>query len=138
MLVPGHEVSTLGPYVLSAMTVLALTIACWTRGSASLPVRYSSLLLASVLVAPHLTVYDLVILAPVFILLADWLVGQPSTKSTWWLETLLYLVYMLPLLGPFTRWTHLQLSVVAMAAAVVLLWSISRGGSSTEGTARIS
>ena len=79
-----------------------LTIACWKRSQAvSLPLRYSTLLLASVLVAPHLTVYDLVILAPAFILLADWLIGQPVTSSTRWLGTLLYLVYMLPLLGLF-------------------------------------
>jgi alpha-1,2-mannosyltransferase len=135
MLVPGHEVSSLGPYILSAIVVLGFTIACWTRGSGSLPVRYSSLLLASVLVAPHLTVYDLVILAPAFILLADWLLGQPPTASTWWLGTLLYLVYMLPLLGFLTRWTHVQLSVVAMAATVFLLWRLSRGGSSSVSTA---
>jgi hypothetical protein len=88
-----------------------------------------------VLVAPHLTVYDLVILAPAFILLADWLVGQPPTESTWWLGTLLYLVYMLPLLGFLTRRTHVQLSVVAMAATVFLLWSISRKGSSSVSVA---
>ena len=126
MLAPLPEVKSLGPYVLSAMIVLALTIATWTRGSASLPVRYSSLLLASVLVAPHLTVYDLVILAPAFLLLADWLVGETPTAPKRWLGTLLYLAYMLPLLGPFTRWTHVQLSVVAMVGAVYLLWSVSR------------
>ena len=132
MLVPG-EVSSLGPYILSAMVVLAFTIACWTRGSGSLPLRYSSLLLTTVLVAPHLTVYDLVILAPAFIVLADCLVGQPLTPSTRWLGTLLYLVYMLPLLGPFTRWTHVQLSVVLMAATVYLIWSLSRtSGSQTS------
>jgi alpha-1,2-mannosyltransferase len=132
MLVPG-EVSPLGPYILSAMVVLAFTIACWTRGFGSLPLRYSSLVLTAVLVAPHLTVYDLVILAPAFILLADWLVGQPRTPATRWLGTLLYLVYMLPLLGPFTRWTHVQLSVVAMAATVYLIWSLSRtSGSQTS------
>ena len=125
-------------YVVSAALVLSLTIACWKRGSAvPLALRYSVLLLASVLMAPHLTVYDLVILAPAFILLADWLLGQPPTASTRQLETLLYLVYVLPLLGPFTRWTHVQLSVVAMAATVFLLWRLSRGGSSSEGTARI-
>ena len=126
MLVPGNEISSLGPYILSAMVVLAFTIACWTRGSWSLPLRYSSLLLTTVLVAPHLTVYDLVILAPAIILLADWLVGQPRSPATRWLGTLLYLVYVLPLLGPFTRWTHVQLSVIAMAAAVYLIWSLSR------------
>ena len=137
MLVPG-EVSSLGPYILSAMVVLAFTIACWTRGSGSLPLRYSSLLLTTVLVAPHLTVYDLVILAPAFILLADWLVGQPRTPSTRWLGTLLYLVYMLPLLGPFARWTHVQLSVVAMAATVYLIWGLSRtSGSQTSAAAPV-
>jgi hypothetical protein len=79
-----------------------------------------------VLVAPHLTVYDLVILAPAFILLADWLVGQPLTALTRGLGTLLYLAYMLPLLGPFARWTHVQLSVIVMTAVVYSIWKIGR------------
>lgn len=133
MILPWPGVS-FGLYLLSAVVVLGLTIACWRRGGA-LALRYSTLLLASVLVAPHLTVYDLVILAPAFILLADWLVGQAPTGSTWWLGTLLYLVYILPLLGPFARWTHLQFSVVAMAATVFLLWRLSRGGSSSVSVA---
>jgi hypothetical protein len=44
------------------------------------------------------------------------------------LGTLLYWVYALPLIGPFTRFTHVQLSVIAMAATVVCLWQISREG----------
>ena len=114
-------------YVVSAAVVLGLEIAVWKRGDAvPLALRFSTLLLASVLVAPHLTVYDLVILAPAFILLGDWLIGQSVTTSGWWLGTLLYLIYMFPLLGPSARWTHVQLSVIAMAAAVFLLWKISR------------
>ncbi len=132
MLVPQAEVA-FALYVISAALVLALTIAVWKRGGgAPLALRYSVLLLASVLVAPHLTVYDLVILAPAFILMADWLVGQPVTSSTWWMGTLLYLIYMLPLAGPFARWTHVQLSVIAMAVTVFLLWRISRRGSSVR------
>jgi alpha-1,2-mannosyltransferase len=136
MLVPWPAFS-FGLYIASAALILGLTIACWKRSHAlPLSLRYSALLLASVLVAPHLTVYDLVILAPAFILLGEWLIGQPTARSTWWMGTLLYLVYMLPLLGPFTRWTHVQLSVVAMAATLYLIWSISRGGGSAEGSAR--
>jgi alpha-1,2-mannosyltransferase len=133
MILPWPGLS-FGLYVISAAVVLGLTIACWRRGGA-VALRYSALLLASVLVAPHLTVYDLVILAPAFILLADWLVGQSPTGSTWWLGSLLYLVYMLPLLGFFARWTHIQLSVVAMAATVFLLGRLWRRGSSSVSVA---
>jgi hypothetical protein len=76
-----------------------------------------------------------VILAPAFILLADWLVSQPLTALTRGLGTLLYLAYMLPLVGPFARWTHVQLSVVAMAATVYLIWQIGRAGSANASPA---
>jgi hypothetical protein len=129
MLIPWAGAS-FGLYVFSAAVVLGLTVACWKRSPAApLAMRYSVLLLASVLVAPHLTVYDLVILAPAFILMADWLAGEAVTSSTWWLGTLLYLIYMLPLVGSFSRWTHVQLSVIAMAAVVFLLWKMSRNAS---------
>jgi alpha-1,2-mannosyltransferase len=132
MLLPWPGLS-FGLYVVSAAFVLALTIACWKRSAAvPLSLRFSLLLLASVLVAPHLTVYDLVILAPAFLLLADWIVGQPLTPLTRRLGTLLYFVYMLPLVGPFTRWTHVQLSVIAMSASVWLIWRISRRSTSSS------
>ena len=133
MLVPWPDLA-LGLYVVSAVAVLGLTIAGWRRReSAPLALRYSSLLLATVLVAPHLTVYDLVILAPVFLLLADWLVCQPLHAPVGRLGTLLYLVYMFPLLGPFARWTHVQPSVVAMSASVFVVWLVYRpaGAAST-------
>jgi hypothetical protein len=86
--------------------------------------KYSSLLLATVLVAPHLTVYDLVILAPAILLLADWILSQTPSSSTRRLGYLLYLIYSLPLLGPLARFSHVQLSVLAMVAAVYLVWQI--------------
>lgn len=121
MIVPWPTVSY-GLYVLTAAVILGLTVACWQRReSAPLALRYSALLVATVLVAPHLTVYELVILAPAFLLLADWLIDQVPSRSTRSLGTLLYLAYMLPLLGPSTRWTHVQLSVVAMGAVVYVI-----------------
>jgi hypothetical protein len=129
MLLPWHGLS-IGLYLLSSAVVLGLTIACWKQGRAApLPLRYAAMLFATVLVAPHLTVYDLVILAPAFILLADWLVGQRSAPLTLRLGTLLYFVYMLPLLGPLAIWTHIQLSVIAMAATVYVIWQICRRSS---------
>jgi alpha-1,2-mannosyltransferase len=124
MLVPSAALS-LGLYLLSTALVLGLAIACWKRSKAApLPLRYSALLFATVLVAPHLTVYDLVILAPAFLLMADWIVAQSVTASTQWMGTVLYLAYMLPLIGPFSRWTHVQPSVIAMAATVCLIWRV--------------
>ncbi len=132
MLLPWPALS-LGLYILSAVAVLGLTIACW-RQSERIPLslRYSMLLFASVLVAPHLTVYDLVILAPAFLLLADWLLTQSPTRDTRRLGTLLYLSYMLPLIGPFARWTHVQLSVLAMAGAMYGVWQICADKNGTE------
>jgi hypothetical protein len=125
MLVPWPSVA-LALNGLSAVAVLAVTIACWRRRNVPLPLKYSALLLASVLVAPHLTVYDLVILAPAFPLLADWIANQPLALASGRLGTLLYFVYMLPLIGPYSRWTHIQFSVVAMMAALWSVWRIAR------------
>ncbi len=131
MLIPWPAFS-FGLYLVSAAAVAGLTIACWRRGgNVALSLRYAMLLFASVLVAPHLTVYDLVILAPAFLLLADWLIAQ-ATPSTQRLGSLLYLCYMLPLIGPLARWTHVQLSVVAMAAAMYGIWQICAEKSATQ------
>ena len=48
------------------------------KSSAPLALRFSALTLAAVLVNPHLFVYDLLVLAPVLLLLADWIL----TRST--------------------------------------------------------
>ncbi len=117
-------------YFLSAVIALVFTIAFWKPQPAPefLPLRFSVLLFATVLVAPHLTVYDLVILAPAFLLVADWLAAHPISDSTLpsagWLAIFLYFAYILPLVGPFARWTHVQLSVIAMAGCVYFIWKM--------------
>ena len=58
-------------YLASSIWVMALAVAVW-RSSASLTSRFSSLLLAAVLVNPHLYIYDLLALAPALLLMADW------------------------------------------------------------------
>jgi hypothetical protein len=124
MLVPWPSIS-LALYLVTALLVSALTIACW-RSRLPLSVRYSALLFATVLLAPHLTVYDLVILAPAFLLLADWIATQPDNPATPQLKLLLYLAFVLPLLGPLARWTHFQLSVPVMAAVLFGIWNLGR------------
>lgn len=121
MLIPW-PVAAVPLYTITAIIVLAVTFRCW-RSSLPLALRYSALLLASVLVSPHLTVYDLVILVPALLLLADWLLSNPSAPGHGHIATLSYLIYVLPLIGFTARWTHVQLSVIAMAG---LLWILAR------------
>jgi hypothetical protein len=120
MLIPSHQLA-FPLYGASAIAVLAMALYCWRR-RAPLALRFSALLLATVLVSPHLTVYDLVILAPAYLLLSDWTVANNRPWAPVF-GMLLYLGYALPLLGPLSIWTHLQLSVPAMAA---ILWMIFR------------
>lgn len=119
MLVPWPHFA-FGLYLATAIAALWITYVYWTS-PAPLSLRYSVLFLATVLVSPHLTVYDLLILAPAFLLTADWLMTHVEDPRTRWLGILLYLAYALPLVGPLAQWTHLQLSVPVMAA---LMWAI--------------
>jgi len=126
LLVPWVSISFV-LYLVTAAVVSAWTIACW-RSSLPLPLslRYSALLLATVLLAPHLTVYDLVVLAPAFLLLSDWIVTQPDLPAAPQFKLLLYAAFAFPLLGPLARWTHLQLSVPVMAALLYGIWKLGR------------
>ncbi|MGA7559804.1 MAG: glycosyltransferase family 87 protein [Terriglobales bacterium] len=133
ILIPGHTLP-FALYVVSALVILGLTAAVWAhRPTLPLALRYSSLLVASVLVAPHLIVYDLLILAPVFLLLWDWAVAHSSSfiaqppGSARYMEVVLYLGYLSPLAGgPIARWTHLQISVVLMSVLVWMIWRAGR------------
>jgi glycosyl transferase family 87 len=100
-------------YALCAVATLVGLVAIWRR-PAPLGVRYAALLLSTVLVSPHLNVYDLVILAPGLLLLADWWLTRPAAEPSRTVGRLLYAVYVLPLFGVVTQHTHVQLSVAAM------------------------
>ena len=78
--------------------VFVLAIHAW-REKVPLSVRFSALLLATVLVSPHLTVYDLVILAPSFLLLGDWALAHREQQIALRIQQLLYLCYLLFLAG---------------------------------------
>jgi hypothetical protein len=132
MLVPWPS-AALALYLVTALLISALTIACW-RSRLPLPMRYSVLLLATVLLAPHLTVYDLVILAPGFLFLSDWIVAHSDHAAAPQLKLLLYLTFVFPLLGPLARWTHLQLSVPVMAALLYGIWNLGKKSIPVEST----
>jgi hypothetical protein len=109
-------------YLLSSIAIIALATSIW-KSSSSLAIRFSALLLSAVLVNPHIYIYDLLALAPMFLLLADWSVENAHHPETPPLRVWLYLAFLLPLFGPLARWTRLQLSVVVFLA---LVWTLSR------------
>ena len=107
-------------YLLSAAVLIIAAWRVW-QAPVSVSLRYAFLLLATVLVSPHLNVYDLVILAPALLLIADWAVCHPLHPAARRVQQLLYFSYALPLAGVATRYTHVQLSVVAMSG---LVWAV--------------
>ena len=112
-------------YILGTLAVIAVTVVIW-KSSSPPALRFSALILAAVLVSPHLYIYDLLALAPALLLLADWSLTHPQHPCTPALRGLLYLAFILPLFGPLSHWTHLQLSVPVFAALLWMLWRISR------------
>ena len=106
-----------GLYVLSSFLAIVIAAAIW-KSSRPLPLRFSALTLAAVLVNPHLFVYDLLVLAPVLLLLADWTLSHTFSAP---IRLLSYLAFITPLFGPLSQWTHLQLSIPVFFA---LLWSL--------------
>ena len=101
---------------------LALKSTCFTPGACALLVTLFVLTLAAVLVNPHLFVYDLLVLAPALLLLANLALASAQPTASAALKALVYLAFVLPLFGPLSQWTHLQLSVPAFTALLWLLW----------------
>ncbi len=130
LLLPSNSLSFTF-YVISSIAILILAILSW-RSPGSLGLRFSALIFAAVLVSPHLFVYDLLILAPVFLLLTDWVLGNPSHPAADRVSVLLYLAYLLPLFGPLAWFTRLQVSVLAFVALQWMLFSILRQEATTN------
>ncbi len=115
----------LGLYVIMSLGVIGGAAVIW-RSQSHPEIRFSALILASVLVNPHIYIYDLVALCPVFLLLADWTLDHANHPCTPALRVLLYLAFLLPLFGPLAWWTHIQISVVVFLALLWVLWEIAR------------
>ena len=133
LLIPSTPIA-LALYILCSIMTVILAAAVW-KSSAPLSLRFSALTLAAVLVSPHLFVYDLLVLAPAILLLADWTLTNPHHPHSAALRLLTYLAFILPLFGPLSRWTHLQLSVPVFAA---LLWLLFRDFATPESETRSS
>ena len=110
-------------YLLTSVAVIVIAARVW-RSPVPLALRFSALSFAAVLVNTHLCIYDLLALAPAFLLLSDWLLANPHQPMKPALGVLLYLAFLLPLFGPLAYWTRLQFSVVVFAAILLVVYRI--------------
>jgi len=122
MIIPWPSIA-FALYLATAVVVLVLLVQCW-KSTSGLEIKFAALLIATVLVSPHLTVYDLVILAPAFLLLSDWALAHPAAQQSPRLQILIYSCFVLFLLGPIVRLIHFQFSVVAMTAMIIILYRL--------------
>jgi hypothetical protein len=114
-------------YLLTSAAAIAIAATVW-RSSCPLALRFSALSFAAILVNPHLYVYDLLVLAPAFLLLIDWLLVNSQNPMKPALDVLLYLAFLLPLFGPLAHWTQVQFSVAIFAAILWVLYRIATAG----------
>jgi hypothetical protein len=108
----------LGLYLLTAAVFVAIAAISW-KTIAPLELRFAILLFCLLLVNPHVNAYDLVLTAPAFILAAGWALELGERRPLFW--TLLYLSFYLPAMTFIVEFTHLQVSVLAVAALVCWL-----------------
>jgi hypothetical protein len=125
LLLPWPTIA-LALYALTSIAALAIAVVIW-KSSSPMPLKFSALMLAAILVNPHLFVYDLLALIPALLLLIDWTLSNEPSSFSPVLKFFLYLAFILPLFGPLSRWTHLQLSVIAFAAMLWTLTKLPRG-----------
>jgi hypothetical protein len=118
MLLPWPRAALVCSLVLSAC-VLAWALRGWRSGG-PLALKFSLLLFATVLVDPHLHAYELVVLVPALLLTSDWL-ARADRATAGPLGPVMYLSFLLPLVGPLALVTRVQFSVVAFGAAAFLL-----------------
>jgi hypothetical protein len=109
-------------YGAAAVATLLITARIW-RSDAAIELRLSAVALATILINPHVNAYDLILLAPVALLLTAWLMGSaPSGLPARVLSTCLCAASAAPLCTGLPAVIRLQASVTAMSIILWLLW----------------
>ena len=111
-------------YGAAAFVTLLSTARVW-RSNATVEIRLSAIVLAVILISPHVNAYDLILLVPIFFLLANWLMLSSGNTRGRALSTWLCVLMAAPVVGRLPAILRLQFSVTAMAAILFLLWRIA-------------
>ena len=118
-LLAGSGPVALWAFGLAAAGVLIVLRLIWAR-QRSPELRYAAVVMAGLLLNPHLYVYDLVVLLVPLALVARWALDCDQGRARR-VVLLAYGLYWLPLLGPLASLTHVQLTAPAMVALLLTL-----------------
>jgi hypothetical protein len=129
------EPIALGLYIAASLVVVVAAARIW-RSRAAFELRASSILLATILISPHAFAYDLILLAPVFLLLVNWMTARTGSRG--WQEApglhafdrvmvwSLCALFIAPLLAAVPVMVRLQCSVTAMLTLLAATHRASR------------
>jgi alpha-1,2-mannosyltransferase len=137
-------------YVIASAVTVAVAWYCW-RARGPLALRFGALLAATILVDPHVYVYDLLLLTPVLLVLWNWAIAEDETTigqrfpsmergvaGPWRFRTVvlvvLYGCYLTPALGGIVTTTQVQPSVLFLVA---LVWIVAAALSPNTVTATV-
>ena len=119
-LVVGHSHLSLALWVMCALAVLWLAHRVIQRTD-DRRLQFAVVVIAGLLVNPHLYVYDLVVLAVPLCGIASWLIDRGMHRADRPLALAAFAVFWAPLLAPFAAVTRVQLTAPLL---VVLLWRV--------------
>jgi hypothetical protein len=121
----GHGIIASSLYLVAIPLVLYPVARTWRRfGDPAL--KFSLLLLATVLLNPHMYGYDLVITAPAMLLLANRAVTEGKGGAASNLGPWLVAAYLAPLAAPLAAVTRVQGTVFVFAGLGWIVWSLAR------------
>jgi hypothetical protein len=118
------EPAALVLYVAASCVVLLITARVW-RSDTRFELRASAVVIGTILISPHAFAYDLILLAPVYLLLANWLAEAPADPRTSIMAWSLCALFVAPLLAAVPAPIRLQFSVTAMATVLVWIRKVS-------------
>jgi hypothetical protein len=113
-------------YAAAAFVTLVVAARVW-RSGARFEIRASTIVIAMLLISPHAYEYDLILLVPVFFLIAN-LAASTELPKPRLLHWALAALFVAPLLNTLPAPVRLQFSVTAMA--VVMWLTLGRASSS--------
>ena len=119
LLLPSQSLALAG-YGVTSIAILVRMTGYW-RSSAPTRLRYSALLITTILVSPHVFAYDLVVLLPAFLLIVDWSLAHPSDRHSPLLRLLLGIAFVSPFLHLVAQFTRIQVSILTLLALLVVV-----------------